>query len=134
MIKQQRISDHSHPVWKDIFSEREYEYLTHVVNGLIEHGEFENIYIQYGEKNGRRVLHIFEPFSTLNYLGYMSPSVVSIVFNNTNQIEFMTGNDNGLGIFSEDVTLERTLTFPRNSTPEIDFWHFVDAIGAFSHY
>lgn len=134
MIDQRKISEHSDPEWKDIFSQREYEYLTHVINGLIDHGEFRQLTVQYGEKNGRRVLHIFEPFNTLNYLGYSAPSVVSIAFNNANEIEFMTGGDNGLGIFSKDVTLERTLKFPRNSTLEIDFWHFVDAIGNDSGY
>lgn len=129
IIDQGLISQYSHPVWKQLFSKREYEYLTHVVNGLIEHGEFSELSIQYGEKNGLRVLHIFEPFNILNYLGYASPSVVSIAFNDTDKIEFWTGGDNGFGIFSKDVTLGRSLKFPRNSTPEIDFWHFVDAIG-----
>lgn len=103
--------------------------LTHVINGLIAHGELKELCIQYGEKNGRRTLHIFEPFCTLNHLGYISPSVVSIAFNDAKKIEFMTGSDNGLEIFSKEVTMECTLPFPKNSTPEIDFWHFVDAIG-----
>lgn len=133
MILQTRIPNHESTSWSDTFPTREYEYLTHVINGLLDHGEFDHVAIQYGEKNGHRVLHIFEPFNTLNYLGYGSPSVVSISFNNKEEIEFLTGGDNGLGIFSKDVTHERTLKFPRNSTPEIDFWHFVDAIGQFSN-
>jgi len=134
MTYQGKISEQDPAVWKSIFSKREYEYLTHVINGLIDHGEFDEYSVEYGEKNGRRVLHIFEPFNTLNYLGYASPSVVSIAFNDSNQIEFLTGQDNGLGIFSKDVTLERTLSIPRNSTPEVDFWHFIDAIGDASYY
>jgi len=134
IISQGYISEHDHPIWKNTFPKREYEYLTHVINGLIKFGEVEELSIQYGEIKDSRVLHIFEPFLTLNYLGYMSPSVVSISFNNNKEIEFMTGGDNGLGIFSKDVTLERTLKFPRNSTLEIDFWHFVDAIGQASGY
>lgn len=129
MIRQAKITEHAIPSWKSTFNQREYEYLSHVINGLIKHGEFDEIFIEYGEQNGRRVLHIFEPFCTLNYLGYMSPSVVSISFNNLGEVEYLTGNDNGLGIFSTRVTHERTLDIPRNSTQEIDFWHFVDAIG-----
>ena len=128
------ISNHDRPEWKKLFSKREYEYLTHVINGLITHGDVGEISIEYGEKNCLRVLHIFEPFSTLNCLGYASPSVVSIAFNKNSKIDFLTGGDNGLGIFSEEVTLERTVEFPRNSTPEVDFWHFVDAIGDASQY
>ena len=101
MIIQTKISDVHHPSWKDTFSKREYEYLTHVINGLIAHGELKELCIQYGEKNGRRTLHIFEPFCTLNHLGYISPSVVSIAFNDAKKIEFMTGSDNGLEIFSK---------------------------------
>lgn len=134
IISQVSVSKNDHPVWKTIFSKREYEYLTHVINGLIKFGEFEELSIQYGEKAGHRVLHIFEPFCTLNYIGYMSPSVVSISFNKNGEIDFMTGGDNGLCIFSNEVNLERTLKFPRNSTLEIDFWHFVDAIGDASGY
>ena len=134
IIDQGLISTHSQPAWKKLFSEREYDYLTHVVNGLIEHGEFSELSIQYGEKNGLRALHIFEPFSTLNFMGYWSPSVVSIAFDDNDKIQFLTGCDNGLGIFSKDVTLDQSRKFPRNNTAEIDFWHFVDAIGDASHY
>lgn len=128
------ISQHSHPAWMKLFSNREYDYLTHVINGLLQHGEFSKLSIQYGEKNGLRALHIFEPFSILNCMGYGSPSVVSIAFDDSDKIQFLTGGDNGLGIFSKDVTLERSRKFPRNNTAEIDFWHFVDAIGDASVY
>lgn len=134
IIHQESISDHDSPQWKGIFSQREYEYLAHVISGLIKFGEFKSVAIQYGKDKSRRTLHIFEPFNTLNYLGFMSPSVVSITFNDNNEIEYLTGNDNGLGIFSREVTLDCVRTFPRNSVLEIDFWHFVDAIGAFSGY
>lgn len=134
IIDQRPISPHYQPVWKNLFSKREYDYLTHVVNGLIEHGECSELSIQYGEKNGLRALHIFEPFSILNCMGYGSPSVVSIAFDDTDKIKFLTGDDNGLGIFSKDVSLERSRNFPRNNTAEVDFWHFVDAIGDASHY
>ena len=135
IFSQRHISAHNaDPVWNNTFSKRERAYLTHVINGLIEFGGYEDMSIQYGEKEGRRVLHIFEPFATLNSIGYSSPSVVSISFNDKQKIEFLTGGDNGLGIFSTDVTLERTTDFPRNSTFEIDFWHFVDAIGDASQY
>lgn len=134
IVDQGLITQHSHPVWETLFSKRECDYLTHVINGLIEHGEFSELAIQYGEKNGLRAFHIFEPFSILNSIGYASPSVVSIAFNDSDKIQFLTGGDNGLGIFSKDVALERSLIFPRNSTPEIDFWHFVDAIGDASQY
>ena len=134
IIDQGLISQHSQPVWKKLFSEREYDYLTHVVNGLLQHGEFSELSIQYGEKNGLRALHIFEPFSILNCMGYGSPSVVSIAFDENEKIQFLTGGNNGLGIFSKDVTLERSRKFPRNNTAEVDFWHFVDAIGDANHY
>lgn len=136
IIEQRAISKDDNPVWKNIFSEREYEYLTHVINGLISFGgnQIDEVWIQYGENESGRVLHIFEPFVTLNCLGYMSPSVVSISFGKNNEIEYLTGGDNGLGIFSKDVTLECTRGFPRNSTLEIDFWHFVDAIGSAHDY
>ncbi len=129
MIFQTKITEQSNVIWKNVFSKREYEYLTHVINGLIAHGEQEHIAVQYGERNGCRVLHIFEPFCALNHLGYSSPSVVSISFKSVKEIQFLTGGDNGLEIFSPQVTLESTVPFPKNSAPEIDFWHFVDAIG-----
>ena len=134
IIDQGMVPPHSQPAWKKLFSKREYDYLTHVINGLLQHGEFSELSIQYGEKNGLRALHIFEPFSVLNCMGYASPSVVSIAFNDSGKIQFLTGGDNGLGIFSEEVTLEQSRKFPRNNTAEIDFWHFVDAIGDASHY
>ena len=112
MIIQTKISDVHHPSWKDTFSKREYEYLTHVINGLIAHGELKELCIQYGEKNGRRTLHIFEPFCTLNHLGYISPSVVSIAFNDAKKIEFMTGSDNGLEIFSKQVNIRELPHLP----------------------
>ena len=119
------------PVWGNFFPKRECEYLTHIINGLIVHNcdHLDSISIQFGEADQRRILRIFEPFNTLNCLGYWSPSVVSVSFNNQDQIEFYTGNDNGLGIFSSDLMLESVSKFPKNSAFEIDFWHFVDAIG-----
>lgn len=134
IISQGLVSQHSQPAWKKLFSQREYDYLTHAINGLIQHGEFSELSIQYGEKKGLRALHIFEPFSVLNCMGYGSPSVVSIAFDDDGKIQFLTGGDNGLEIFSNEVTLERSRKFPRNNTAEVDFWHFVDAIGEASHY
>ncbi|MGZ3814850.1 MAG: hypothetical protein ACXV9T_13280 [Methylobacter sp.] len=134
IIDQKTISENCNPVWQDMFSKREYQYLTNVINGLIKFGELDEISIQFGEQNNRHALHIFEPFVTLNCLGFMSPSVVSIAFSNNNEIEYLTGNDNGLEIFSSKLTLESTRKFPRNSTLEIDFWHFVDTIGDFQEY
>lgn len=131
IIKQKTIDEHVYPVWKQIFSKREYEYLTHIINGLIVYGgQVDNIWIQFGKIEQKRVLHIFEPFTTLNYLGYGSPSVVSIAFNDKGEIEFFTGQDNGIGIFSSEMNLESVLKMPKNSSLEIDFWHFVDAIGS----
>tara|TARA_B100000609_G_C17083290_1_gene365259 strand:- start:144 stop:560 length:417 start_codon:yes stop_codon:yes gene_type:complete len=117
--------------WNDIFSERQFEYLAHVINGLIKKGELDDISIEYGEKGNNKVLHIYEPFCTLNYLGYMCPSVVSISFSTDNdvQVEFYTGGDNGIDIFSNELSLDSTSKLPKNSTEEIDFWHFVDSIG-----
>lgn len=117
--------------WNTIFSNRQFEYLVHVINGLIKNGEFDDVLLEYGETENKRVLHIYEPFNTLNYLGYMSPSVVSISFSTDNdkQIEFYTGGNNGICIFSNELTLVSTSQMPNNSTEEIDFWHFVDSIG-----
>ena len=134
MFIEQAISDDFEPTWKETFSKREYEYLVHVLNGMLQNNEFGRLAIEHGTQQGKHVLHIYEPFTVLNYLGYMSPSVVSIAFNNQEQIEFWTGSDNGLGMFSKGLELERTLSFPRNSTPEVDFWHFIDAIGDASSY
>lgn len=132
LIGQQYIDKKDTPIWKDIFLEREYNYLENVINGLIHFGgkQLNEILIQYGKDENRRIFHIFEPFVTLNYLGFLSPSVVSIVFNKADEIEYLTGNDNGLSIFSKEVTFECIKNFPKNSTLEIDFWHFVDAIGS----
>ena len=123
------ISDEALPEWKNLFSKREYQYLMHVVNGLIQKSDFTDFLVQHGTNDGKRAFHIFEPFTVLNALDYMSPSVVSIVFNDSNQIEFWVGQDNGLEIFSNQLNLRSTSNFPRNSTLDIDFWHFIDAIG-----
>lgn len=130
IIHQKIIDNHDDPEWKDIFKEREYNYLKNIINGLIKFGMFDELMIQFAEKGRSRTLHIFEPFCTLNYLGYMAPSVVSISFDNTNKINFLEGGDNGLSIFSDKLTLSKTANFPCNPTLEIDFWHFVDNIGS----
>ncbi len=134
ILHQEVISETDNPVWKDIFNEREYKYLSHAVNGLIQFGEIDYVSIQFGQRNSTRVFHIFEPFTTLNFLGFASPSVVSISFSNGCEIRYSTGHDNGLEIFSNEVTLVSCRQFPKNSMLEIDFWHFVDAIGIYHIY
>jgi len=130
IINQGLVLDQTVPIWKNLFSNREYVYLKNVINELIKRGESQELWIQYGEKDNLRALHIIEPFTILNYIGYTSPSVVSIAFTKeNNKILFFTGDDNGLCIFSNNLSLDISRDFPRNSTADIDFWHFVDAIG-----
>ena len=59
-------------------------------------------------------MHIFEPFCTLNYIGFMSPSVISIAFTN-DEIEFWSGDDNGLQILSDRLTLANKSKMPNNA-------------------
>ncbi|MEZ4525164.1 MAG: hypothetical protein R2941_04515 [Desulfobacterales bacterium] len=68
IIEQKAIDGNISPIWRKIFSKREYEYLIHVINGLIIYNgdQLDNIWIQYGETEHSRVLHIFEPFKVLS--------------------------------------------------------------------
>ena len=59
----------------------------------------------------------------------MSPSVVSLKFKEGNKVEFWSGDDNGLNMFSERLVFEKESTLPSNPHQSIDFWHFVDSIG-----
>lgn len=130
MITHEKIlnDENSAPEWMIFFEPREIEYLKHVVNGLIEHGNF-SVTVEYKCQNNERIFHIYEPFNTLNYLGFLSPSVVSIVFKEGNKIEFWVGDDNGLSILSNRLSLESQSSLPKNSHHQIDFWHFIDNIG-----
>jgi len=115
------------------FSDRQSDYVLHVLNGLFLYGaeNVDEIYFYTGRKNNISAAHIYEPFATLNSLGYGSPSVVSLCFyeSQPNDVVFWGGNDNGLPIFDEEITSLRTKTLPRNNTATVDFWHFVDAVG-----
>lgn len=115
--------------WRVLFSLDEYLYLKGVVNGLISNsGGFDEVAIQVD--GSARTLHIYEPFTTLNYLGYGSPSVVSIQFNSKGEIYFLSGDDNGIGINSSRLVASKPVGFPNNLTTEICLWHFIDAIGS----
>lgn len=114
--------------WGSSFSENEFLYLKNVINGLINSGSgFDEVMIQ--ADGARKTLHIYEPFSTLNYLGYGSPSVVSISFTSGNKVVFLSGDDNGIEIHSPKLKASPEENLPKNLTPEICFWHFVDSIG-----
>lgn len=129
LINQGKITQRTEPSWASQFSKREYDYLIHVINGMLTHSELDELLVQFGKRGYVRALHIYEPFVVLNNLGYLSPSVVTIAFDRSDRIHFLTGGDNGLGIFDKDVIPECSREFPRNCTGEIAFWHFVDAIG-----
>ena len=131
IIYQRTISPNDHPEWESHFMPRHYRYIVNVINGLIAFGEYDEISIQFGRREDVTAMHIFEPFSTLNYVGLMSPSVVSLCFkSSTSNVSFYTGNDNGIGIFCDSLKHETTLPLPKNCKPDIDFWHFVDSIGS----
>lgn len=130
IIYQRTISTNDHPEWETHFMPRHYRYIVNVINGLIAFGECDEISIQFGRREDVTAMHIFEPFSTLNYLGFMSPSVVSLCFeSSTSNVSFYSGDDNGIGIFCDSLKHETTLPLPKNCMPDIDFWHFVDSIG-----
>lgn len=130
-IHQELILDKSDTKWHEYFSDKEYLYLKHALNGILNNnGGFESIGIEFDKDS--RTLHIYEPFVCLNYLGYLSPSVVSIKFVDNNKIQFLSGDDNGIGINSPRLSPSRLYDFPNNLTSNICFWHFVDAIGQVS--
>lgn len=129
MKDQQKIQNDTIVGWKKDFGDREYQYLKNVINGLISKGDMDRVFIDVHTDNSARTLHIYEPFSTLNYIGFLSPSVVSIKFVGDKEIEFWNGDDNGIGILSDRLTLGNKSKLPNNAYPEIDFWHFVDNIG-----
>lgn len=133
IIDQNKLDISSTPEWKDAFEEREFEYLKNVINELVKYTESE-VAVQYSSEDGKRVFHIYEPFVALNYLGFMSPSVVSLSFKDNNKVEFWFGDDNGIGILSDRLSLERESVLPRNPNQSIDFWHFVDNTGDFHDY
>ncbi|WP_252962736.1 hypothetical protein [Psychrobacter sp. PSP] len=130
MVRQTKISSNSNaPEWLLHFESRESQYLINIVNSLIDHTDFD-ISIDYTNSvDKERVFHIYEPFIALNYLGFMSPSVVSLKFKEGNKVEFWSGDDNGLNMFSERLVFEKESTLPSNPHQSIDFWHFVDSIG-----
>ena len=130
IIYQRTIAPNDHPEWESHFTPRCYRYIVNVINGLIAFGEYDEISIQFGRRGDVAAMHIFEPFSTLNYLGFGSPSVVSLCFESSaSNVSFYAGNDNGVGIFCDSLEHEITLPLPKNCVPDIDFWHFVDSIG-----
>ena len=79
-----------------------------------------DVSIQTYKDDKKRIMHIFEPFCTLNYIGFMSPSVISIAFTN-DEIEFWSGDDNGLQILSDRLTLANKSKMPNNAYSEVDF-------------
>lgn len=128
IIYQKLIHDKSDAFWHEYFSDNEYLYLKHVLNGMLKSNSgFDEISIEFDRE--LKILHIYEPFSTLNYLGYGSPSVVSIKFLD-NKIQFLSGDDNGLGLGSNRLIPSSKYDFPKNLTSDICFWHFVDNIGS----
>lgn len=132
LIHQQIITSESKPEWANEFSEKQYLYLKHVLNGLIKNsGGFDDFLIDVDGKS--KTLHIYEPFSALNYLGYMSPSVVSIKFLSDQSVQFLEGDDNGLDIDSDRLVPSKEIKLPNNFTDNICFWHFIDSIGSAYH-
>lgn len=128
IIHQKFIFEKSDNVWHESFSNNEYLYLKHVLNGMLKSNSgFDEVSITFDETS--KTLHIYEPFSTLNYLGYGSPSVVSIKFIE-DKIQFFSGDDNGIGINSKRLKPSKLYDFPSNLTSDICFWHFIDAIGS----
>lgn len=133
IIHQNKIINTNSTEWGGSFTNKEFEYLKNVINGLINSGcGFNDVSIQVDGNS--KTLHIYEPFSALNYLGYGSPSVVSVKFYPNNKIEFLVGDDNGIEIHSSRLSALPEATFPKNLTSEICFWHFVDSIGDASMY
>ncbi|TQR72802.1 hypothetical protein [Acinetobacter sp. RF14B] len=98
IIHQALITDSNSTNWGKDFTQKHFSYLKNVINGLIRSGAgYDDVAIEVdGSTN---TLHIYEPFSALNYLGYGSPSVVSIRLNE-DKVQFLTGDDNGLGLGS----------------------------------
>lgn len=127
IFDQSIIEENDSPEWKEHFTVKQFNYIKHVVNGFIRKGEFDEVSFQYSPTDA--TFHIYEPFTTLNYLGYSSPSVVSIKFESDDKITFLTGDDNGIEILSNRLTALPTVPFPKNLSEEICFWHFVDNIG-----
>ena len=128
IIHQKFIHGKQDTIWHEYFYYDEYLYLKHVLNGMLKSNSgFDEISIEFD--GALRTLHIYEPFSTLNYLGYVSPSVVSIKFID-DKIQFLSGDDNGLGLDSNRLSPSKLYDFPKNLTSDICFWHFVDAIGS----
>ncbi len=129
LIHQQIITNENKPAWASEFSDKQYLYLKHVLNGLIKNsGGFDDFLIDVDGKS--KTLHIYEPFSTLNYLGYMSPSVVSIKFLSDQSVQFLEGDDNGLDIDSDRLVASEEIKLPNNFTDNICLWHFIDSIGS----
>lgn len=127
ILHQKEIKNINTVEWSKFFTPKEFKYLQHVINGLINSGSgYNDVSIQVDGNN--KTLHVYEPFSVLNYLGYGSPSVVSIKFN-ADKIQFLIGDDNGIEINSSRLSALPEVKLPNNLTPEICFWHFVDAIG-----
>ncbi|MDH0032925.1 MULTISPECIES: hypothetical protein [unclassified Acinetobacter] len=122
------ISSEMAPTWAKEFSSNEFLYLKHVINGLINNsGGFEDFLIEVDGNS--KTLHIYEPFTSLNFLGYLSPSVVSIKFISEKTVKFLTGDDNGIGIHSSRLQESEEIKLPNNLTDNICLWHFIDSIG-----
>lgn len=129
LIHQQIITKDNKPEWASEFSEKQYLYLKHVLNELIKNsGGFDDFLIDVDGKS--KTLHIYEPFTALNYLGYSSPSVVSIKFLSDQYVQFLSGDDNGLSIDSDYLVASKEIKLPNNLTYNICFWHFIDSIGS----
>ncbi|MBK3394530.1 hypothetical protein IQ457_11360 [Psychrobacter sp. M9-54-1] len=135
MIMRQKKIDSSSPppAWMLVFGGREYEYLENVINQLVVDSDFD-IMIDYTSENGQRIFHIYEPFVALNFHGFVSPSVVSLSFKDDNKVEFWFGDDNGIGMLSDRLTLKAESSLPNNPYQSIDFWHFVDNVGTLSDF
>lgn len=133
IFHQSKITDVKSTTWGKSFAPNEFQYLKNVINELINtEGGISEVMMQVDGQS--KTLHIYEPFTALNYLGYGSPSVVSIKFTPNNKIVFLSGDDNGIEIHSNRLSASAEENFPKNLTPEICFWHFVDSIGDSSMY
>lgn len=108
--------------WRENFTRREAEYIENILWGLEYKGCYEEPNSFIGLVDGKRAIHISEPFIALNYLGFMSPSNITLVFKDDKNIEFWESEDNGR--FADNLL--KISQIPIFVDKDTDFNHFIE--------
>lgn len=106
------------------FSEREIIYIKNILWGLEYKGLYDNPSFEIGIVRNKAVLHIDEPFIALNYLGFGSPSNITLIFTDDDKIEFWGSSDNGK-YAEEKLNVSK---IPDLIDRENDFNHFLENV------